>query len=687
MAYQPLKRQLHTSASVVVYLLLAQNVVAQETEFLGTISLGESKRDVQTDTATPVTVVDEEEIEDRQAGTIAELIDSVPGVSLVNGSTPQGSGINIRGYGANGTFGTDQKVAIQVDGASVSAEEIYRVGTQLFTDPALFSSVEVIRGTVGSFAYGSGIVGGVVRLETKNASDFTDGAGDAAVRQTLQYNSNGEGLSSSTILAWQPTDNLELLANYTMRRQNNQTDGAGDEIGASAFDLPTWMIKARYSFGASKEQSLTFSYTDTTGSDRDVPYDTFQTTGGSFGNVDRDTKSRTASMQYAYNPIDNDLIDLTVTLSYADQQIDQEYVAGSSICEITPVVCAGFLRGAPFPVGGFDVVNADHRYETTKLNVSNTSYFSTGIVDHELLAGVELIRKERLDADSAPGGTDVRTAIFVVDEMRIGDAWTITPALRYEMSRIDGSTAPNDASYDNRALMGGISARYAVNENFAVFGSAAYTENLPIIDDLGNPTFMEQSEKSRTFELGFSYDALDAFAAGDSFAFKANVYKTSLWDVTSYFGRESVESNGIELEASYTLENGFYLDANANIVNGTEYRAGGASYDWANQPADSLRLTLGKKFGDDLDLSWEAVANREFTYTSAGQFGGPDTTTTVESFVTHNLRATYTPQAGIFDETEIRFGIENVFDDDYRPHLSTRNAPGRNFKVTIAKTF
>lgn len=82
-------------------------------EFLGTLTLGESKRDVQTDTATPVTLVDQEEIEDRQAGTIAELIDSVPGVSLVNGSTPIGSGINIRGFGANGTYGTDQKVAIQ----------------------------------------------------------------------------------------------------------------------------------------------------------------------------------------------------------------------------------------------------------------------------------------------------------------------------------------------------------------------------------------------------------------------------------------------------------------------------------------------------------------------------------------------------------------------------------------------
>ena len=114
-------------------------MIAQDGQdgFLGTIILGESKREVRTDTATAVTEIDQTEIDDRQAGTVAELIDSVPGVTLVNGATPQGSGINIRGYGANDTFGTDQKVLIQVDGVTRGSEELYRIGNQLFTDPSL----------------------------------------------------------------------------------------------------------------------------------------------------------------------------------------------------------------------------------------------------------------------------------------------------------------------------------------------------------------------------------------------------------------------------------------------------------------------------------------------------------------------------------------------------------------------
>lgn len=670
---------LRSTTNVIAYVILTQAALAQDGDFLGTIQLGESKRDVQTDTATPVTRVDQEEINDRQGDTIAELTDSVPGVTLVNGGSPQGSGINIRGFGANGTFGTDQKVAIQVDGASVGAEEIYRIGTQLFTDPALYRSVEVIRGTVGSFAYGSGIVGGVVRLETVDASDFTLGAPGVKVRQTLQFSTNGDGLTSSTILAWQPSEDLEFLANYITRQQDDQIDGGGNTIGASAFDLPTGLIKGRYTFGQNRDQSITLSFSDTTTDEKDVLYDTFVTTADAFGRVDRQTDSRTAVLEYAYAPATNDMIDLTVTLSYADQKIDQEYVPGSSSCETDPTIC-----GFPFPTGGFGVTNADLRYETTKLNISNTSLFSTGAIDHSLLAGVEFIEKKRLDAASAPGGTDSRIAIFAVDEMQIGEAWTITPAVRYETSNIEGSTAPNDTSYENDALMGGLSVRYAFQSGFAVFGSAAYTESLPILDDLGNSALMEQSEKSTTYELGGSYNGFDVFSTGDELSFKANLYQTVTKDITSYtvsgmFGTypDRVETEGLEIEAAYVMADGFYVDANANIVRAKEIRDDRSSVDWRNLPADSLRLTVGRKFGDELDLSWETVANASISR------NGDKT----DGFVVHNLRATYVPQTGILEDTEIRLGVENVLDLEYQPSLSTRPATGRNIKLTLARTF
>ena len=657
--------------------LLATGVVAQDLEgfTLDPIILGESKREVQTQTAVPITTIDEEEIDDRQASTIAELIDSVPGVNLVNGSTPSGSGINIRGFGANATFGTDQKVAVISDGASVGSEELYRIGTQLYTDPELFKEVEVISGTVGSFEYGSGIVGGVVILETKDASDITGGEPGFALRQSLQSSSNGDGLLSSTTLAYQSDDSrFEAFANYTWREQDSQIDGDGDEIGNSAFELPSYKVKLLYYLDDAQEQSIEFSFSDTSSADRDVPYDTFITSTDFFGNVDRDIESQTAVLTYRNNPLDNDLIDLEVALSYANQQIDQSYVPGSSSLEGTP--------DFPFLIL---TVEADHRYETTKFTVKNTSIFTTGSIDHELRAGFEYIYKERLDAFAAPGGIDSRLAIFAIDEMKIGDNWTITPALRYETQRLEGEDDSLE-EIEHDALMGGLSVRYAFNNGFAVFGSAAYTESFPILDDyLTTDGRRDTPEVATTYELGFSYDSTDVFQAGDEVALKVNAYHTTLEDVTSYSGTDEIELEGIELEASYASESGFYIDLNANIVDGTETATSGATATWDRLPQDSVRATFGQRWGEELDLSWEVVATAEEDRTQFG-FGGTETVE-FDSYFVHNLRATYKPQSGVLEGTEIRVGVENVFDEDYQPALATRNAPGRNVKLTLTRTF
>ncbi|WP_247744077.1 TonB-dependent receptor [Ruegeria sp. R14_0] len=658
--------------------MIAAGASAQEQDdgFLGTLELGESKREIQTDTAVPVTNIDQEEINDRQANTVAELIDTVPGVTLVNGSTPQGSGINIRGFGANGTFGTDQKVLILVDGATTGAEELYRIGNQLFTDPQLYKSVSVIRGTVGSFEYGSGVVGGVVHLETKDASDFTGGEPGFRFRQTLEGYSNGNGFASSSILAWQPNRQTEFLFNYTYRDQDDQKDGNGDTIGNSAFTLPSLLAKGKYSFGDDLEHSITASYNQSTSEERDVPYDSFGTTSDSFGNVDRDIETKIGILRYQYRPAGNDLIDLDVNLSYSEQKIDSSYVPGSSSLEGTPFFPS--IRG---------LADATHNYETTKLTIKNTSYFTTGFASHDLRAGIEFINRERLDAPSAPGGTDRRIAVFAVDDIQIGDGLTLTPAIRYETQDIKGDSdapTPRNASYDNNALMGGLSARYEFASGFAVFGSGAYTENLPIIDDLGTPAYMTQPEKSRTWEAGFSYNRGDIFAAGDVVRAKVNFYKTDLWDITSYSsGRPStplseVETKGVEIEASYASAAGYYVDFNANIVKGTETSATGTENRWRNEPTDSARVTVGKRFGETLDVSWELFGAKSGTDSS----GDP-----VAGYGVNTLRATYLPQEGAFQGFEVRAGVENIFDKNYLPNLSTRNSPGRNFKLTLAKTF
>jgi hemoglobin/transferrin/lactoferrin receptor protein len=479
----------------------------------------------------------------------------------------------------------------------------------------------------------------------------------------LEFNTNGNGLTSSSIFAWQPTEKLEFLANYTRRMSDAQEDGNGNLINPAGgkLDNPSWLVKGKLTFGNDDAQSITLSHTETESSQDDVPYDSFGL--ANFGNVDRDIKSSTTILRYGYNPVGLDLIDMSLQLSYSNEEITQ-----------SPIIAPNAL------------LDADQQYETATLTLKNSSLLTTGAINHDLTTGIEYINRKRLNAASAPGGEDNRLAIFAVNEMSFGGGWSLTPAIRYETSKIKGDTAPTNGTFSHDALMGGVSLRYAFQNGFSVFGSTAYTEVMPIIDDLDNVARIQDSEKATTYELGFAYAKDDAFRPGDSLSFKLNAYDTELSDITSYVNfvpgsgfvtLDKVHTQGIEIEAAYAMAGGFYMDMNANITDGTETTGGGTNRDWRNQAANSLRLTLGQKFANAYDVSWEMVANDSLTING----------TRNSSFVAQNLRATVAPDSGVLKGTEIRFGIENVFDKQYTPSLSTRPATGRNFKITFAKAF
>ncbi|WP_226632696.1 TonB-dependent receptor plug domain-containing protein [Novosphingobium profundi] len=632
-------------------------------EFLGTIDIGESTRAIRTDTATPITSINREEIEDRQANTIAELIDSIPGVTIVNGSTPIGSGINIRGFGATGTYGTDQKVLVLVDGATNGSEELYRIGTQLFTDPLLYKSASVLRGTVGSFEYGSGVIGGTVILETSDAYDYLGGKTGFTVNQNLSGASNGGGFATSTTLAAMPSENVEFLANYSYRKSGIQEDGHGERIENSSFSLPSFLVKGAVHFGADNAHTLKASFSQTTTAERDKPYDSFGTTGGVFGNVDRDTKSKNLVVGYYYEPLGTDAINLSLVYTRAQQDIEQSYIPYSS-----PI----------FGEVGTPVTDADQRYVTSKVTLKNAALFATGSVRHNLRVGLEYIDKDRLDASSAPGGTDRRMAAFAVDEIGLFRGFTVTPAVRWETSTVKGELDDgSNASYTNEGLMGGVSARYELPFGFSVFGSWAKTRSMPIIDDLENVAYMNQPEKSRSWEAGAAFDRTGIFTQNDRFAIKANYYDTDLTDNTSYSGVAEVYLEGVEIEASYATPSGFYLDFNGNIVSGTQLSTGGALSDWGNLPQNTYQLALGKRFGDHLDVRWEGVLAEDL-----------DTDGTVEEgYDVHNLRASFSPEVGFLRFLTFRVSVENIFDTYYVPALATRPALGRNFKGAVSVQF
>lgn len=668
-----------TTAVLLTTLVAATPALSQEAEadagFLGTLFLTFGKRDVSINSPVSTTVLDEDELEDRQASTLAEALVTIPGVTLANGYSAQAAGVNIRGFGTDSTFGGDQSVVFLEDGATVGAEPIYRISTQAFTDPLLYKSVEVRRGTIGSFEFGSGITGGVILSETKDASDFTGGEPGFKIGQTLEYSSNGNGTTSSTTLAWQPSENFELLGNYTIRKSNDYSNGDGAVQVQTRNDIPSALLKGKLTFGQDNDHALTLSLKQSTTEELDVSYNFINPL--TFRRVNRKHEDRVASLTYEYTPADNDLIDFTAQLTRSNRITENSLIPGVDYSTFSAFY------------------DSDFEYTTTKLLLKNNAFFMTGGLSHDLTVGAEFINRDRAntEAGGAGGGTDKRFAFFVIDDISITDALTITPALRYEKQDLNPDATDDGAfptpnpiadTFSNDAWMGGIAAKYEFENGLSVFGSAAYSAGLPSI---GSPSSTLQ--KSRTVEVGASYASTDVFSAGDNLSIRGNLYQTHVWSTTSS-SIDYTDTSGLELEASYGLESGLYFDLNANIVDGKEtYFPGQAdgvqSRVWRSLPSDSVNLTIGKKWGDVFDLSWEVVHHAASKRHNIGRTS--HTVEDVKSWSSNNLRATYKPQEGLLEGFEMRVGIDNIFDVNYRPNLATYDAPGRNIKFTLSKVF
>ncbi|MCA0043963.1 TonB-dependent receptor domain-containing protein [Celeribacter litoreus] len=634
---------------------------------LGTILLEESRRGVATETATAETTLDQDELDARQASTLAELMDTVPGVTLSNGASPQGSSINIRGLGSDaGVYGSNTKVNVIVDGVAKGQEELYRQGSTLTMEPDLFKEVKVIRGPAESFQFSSGAIGGTVEAVTKDAADFLEDGDTFAFRQKLSFQSNGEGAMTSSILAWAPDDKIDVIGFLGYRTANDYEDGGGATQADTGYDLPSGLLKVKYQ--ATNALSFTASYSRTENNLNDVSYDMM---GATFPvQVDADIEDVTAYLAMEYNPLGNDLVHTTAKLVYSDELI----------ANVSDTITS-------------TIYNADNRTKRLAFILENETLFASGLIDHTLLTGIEIGRRERSsisdtgeNAGSTPGGTDDYVAFYASDEMRMG-AFTLTPQLRYEAQTItsaDNSAVADGTEYAAHDWAGAVSARYALTQDFALFGALAYNTNLPIIDDLTSAANMETTEKAVTYEAGASYDTLDVLTGGDALRTKVTAFNTRIWDnttYTNYTGGDAshIDLHGVEFELSYAHPN-FYADFNAARIRG---KWGDGSW-FNNAPADSVQLTLGKRFFDDqLDLSIET--RHDWSTSRNVQFGG--NSTTADSFTIHTVAAGYTPQSGVLGGVEIRGAIENLFDTAYQPYLSSRQAPGRTFKISFAKVF
>ncbi len=687
------------------------------------IIVGAGNEKVAIETPQSVTVLNQEDIDQAQPTTIGDIARDIPGLNVSGSDRVLGQSFNIRGIGAPEASGDQGRLIVNIDGVTKFYEQ-YRIGS-FFSEPELFSKVEVLRGPAFSTLYGPGAIGGIINFETKDASDFLQEGDKGYFRTKSTYTSNDEGLLGSFVFAHEIDERTDFLLTSNYRTTKNYSTGDGLEILGSEFD--TWSGLAKVTHDTDDGELLKVSYQrwETLGDDQ--AYDRTQSVGNvDFGTVDRNVVDQTAIISYENDFIDNDWLDLEIMAAYSD--------SATTLRDASGFAPNAFFPGSPPGGCGFGPTDSvlfcdsNYGYQSYQFRAQNTIRSAGEDWENFLILGYQFIDQTRTGEDITgtfpnigfhPEGSDVAHGFYVQSEFTWNERLTIIPGIRYDTRTLtDTDNVTGFGSADDTAISPKIAAHLQVNDNFAIFGSVAHTERFPTIDETFSTTtngavFQAsiglEKEEADSWEVGFSYSAENIFEEADSFQIKTTYFNSTVEGLIvrnpaapaafggppnvfpftpGFINLDNAEFQGVEIEAAYDAER-WFANAAYTWTEGVDANTG----DFLTTVApEELAFTIGARIPEnDVEFGWKsrfvadpADACRVSTTPVAGCAGG-SSLRFAEGFNVHDVFFTWTPDDGAYEGLEVRLGVDNVFDTDYKEFLNNDPAKGRNFKVTLAK--
>ena len=652
------------------------------------ISAGVEK--VAIDTPQAVSSLDQEDIDQLQATTIGDLLEGMPGVNVQGGVGQLGQGFNIRGMGT-AIGDSDNRILLNVDGVTKFYEQ-YRMGA-LFTEPELYKRVEVLRGPASSTLYGAGALAGVVNFTTKDASDFLTPGDPLAVRLKAATETNAQAHTLSGIVAVQPTDGVELLGSYNYRRTDDYKNGDGDTVAASATKSDSWLVKGRVAIGGNSKHAIWASYQDWL-SDAPQVYDQVSAaTGNSL--MRRRVHDKTAVLGYVNDFNGSNLFNIEAQAAYSLSKVHQTETS--------------FLGPLAY---------SDFTYESWQAKVQNSSRFDMGgDWTTFLILGGQWSTQERRNprvglsgtvtpgAGTHPEGDMDRYGLFGQLEIVWSDKLTIMPGIRVDWTKLKpGATVVGGTRLTGEVKDSGVSPKFAALYNvtpwFGLFGSIARTVRMPNVDEIftrsatrpNNPDL--RPEKSYNVEAGFTLSFDGLLGKADRFRTKTTLFRNDVKDLivnvagpagTPYFQNVNRSRfKGLEVEAEYGI-GGFFARGNASFIDGKDRLTG----NYLNTiPANDYRLTLGYADAETgLSGGWTGEFAERQDQVTTGPFSSAGSGLPTPGYSVHNLFFAFKPQSGPAQGFEFRLAVDNIFDKQYRRHLSALDAEGQSFRFTVANTF
>ncbi|MBS7553359.1 TonB-dependent hemoglobin/transferrin/lactoferrin family receptor [Ancylobacter dichloromethanicus] len=655
------------------------------------------------DTLAGVTVRRSAQLDMLMPSRTADLFEGMPGTTAIQNANTSQTQINIRGLQ---DFG---RVAVIVDGARQNFNQLGHAGAGgFFIEPGLIADVDVVRGPVSNI-YGSGAIGGVVTMRTKDADDIIAPGKSWGVEATGEAAGNGFMGYGSVLGAARVGENVDLFIGGTYRDADNYHDGNGDVVPDSGFDTWTGIAKATFRPADFHEIKLTA-----------LNYDTQFTTSADAGaatSYSTQATNRTVTASWNYeNPEDN-LFDWRSSVYWNQVDQDQVKVTGSS----NPITGAvGDPRSFVIDTVGFDA--------------NNTSRFSAAGWNSAITFGGDYFQDEIDNTDDYgfgegynPSGDRGVGGAFVQWKGNYSTWLEAIAALRYDAYSLNSDDGGTSGERVSPKLTLGVTpwswltlyGTYAEGYRAPTVTEALVSGPHPLPFNTGGTMFYFlpnpglQAEVGKNKEVGINIKKDDLFVAGDKLRAKFNYYQNDVdnyielvefgsstgticpipgqpntcfpynWGVPGYAQYQNVQEarlKGFEFEGTYDARK-WFLGVAGQISEGEITAGPSAGQPLSSIQPDQVSTTLGFRFLDEkltVAVRWTAVAAVKASDLPVNSVFEP-----TDSFNLVSVYAGYQPNENML----WRLSVENLLDEQYTQYENFLPSAGLTVKGALTVRF
>ena len=635
---------------------MAEEKIASE-KLKETVITAENFETSVLDTAKNVTIITQQEIQDKGANTVAEALRGVPGlvITSVEGGQPY---FDLRGYGST----SPRNTVILVDGIPLNNVQ----GSGSYTNQIPVNMIEKIEiiPSGGAVMYGDGATGGVINIITKAPLDKANYGAiglEAGSWDTINGNVNyGTKL----------TDRFLMNVSYSGYRSEGYRDKNQDEI-QKKYDKDdkrqsVW-VRGKYLLD---NGSLEANYRHNEFNDyfsgplKKVEFEKDPSLAGAYNGI---AKSKEDSYTLKYTQKLNDKFDFMVYGGYEELEYYGHYYDPAW--------------------GGY---TSETNYLASQYYIKPQIKYNYGENSYIILGGDYKDGKseDKLNT-SAKDKTRESYAGYILNKTTVGN-WQFTQGYRREKIKYNSGDVfirPNENTAKNTADSYELGVNYLYSDTGSIYLSYVNAFRSPSLYDIGvsysawGGDFKVQDTK--TYELGIKDTYKNTSISSSVFVMTTNneIFYDEIAKVNKNFDGE-VERKGVQLSLNHYFDK-LTLRESASFVESEIKDGVNKGNEFPGVPKWTVNLGATYSFTEKL------VGNIDMYYQSSA-YGGDDFKNIGEKnneYTTVDTNVTYKFDDGL----EVYGGIKNLFDEEYCTSFTQYDmynpADGRSYYAGFRYTF